>query len=92
MVDVTNELDQLQRALLFYNSPDGILIDGDGMEGSKYLRRFSSQTMKSGDKTYFRTEEILYEYGKYHGDQYFIVYRTKKQELQILKRPSDDHC
>ena len=77
MKDVTNELDQLRRGLLFYNSPDGILIDGEGMKGQKYRRRFSSETMKSGDKTYYRTGEILFENSKYYGDQYFIVYRYK---------------
>jgi hypothetical protein len=70
--DVTNELDQLQRGLLFYNSRFGVMIDKDGNK-SFYGRRFSSETMRSeGDPRIFkRTGEILQD----EHDNYYIVYR-----------------
>lgn len=83
MKDVTHELTQFQRGLLVLNSSNGIMIDGDGMEGKKYHRRFSSDTMRSqgSDVVYYRTGEILYE-SFYGEDRYYVVYRTKSQQQE----------
>lgn len=81
MKDVTHELTRFQRGILVLTSSNGIMIDGDGMEGQKYHRRFRSDTIRSqgSDVVYYRTGEILYE--SYYGeDRYYIVYRTKNKK------------
>lgn len=68
--DITDELNTLQRGLLFNNADRLILIGGTD-HGKVIGRRFKSHTMMSPDKPdqiYKRTGEILQddEYGNYY--------------------------
>lgn len=76
MKDVTHELSQMQRGLLFYNSSHGIMIGGHCGEGEIYHRCFSSNQMTDPaypEEIFYRTGEIMEDD---HGN-YCIVYKTK---------------
>ena len=71
MKDVTNELSQFERGLLFYNCDLGVLRKGENH--NTYHRRFSSERMTSNGETYYRTGEIEID----DEGSYYIVYRLK---------------
>lgn len=77
MKDVTNELTELERGLLFYNCENGVMIGGRCGDGVGYHRRFSSETMQSGsypDEVFVRTGEVF----KDEFDNFVVVYRLKQ--------------
>lgn len=71
IIDVTNELDTVQRAILVSNCPDGILIGGKS-DGQQYHRRFASKTMTANNEVYARTGEIMY---CYEDKKYIVAYK-----------------
>jgi len=58
MINITNELSQFERGLLFYNCGEGICVDREGNE-SWFKRNFASNKIESDGKVFFRTGEIF---------------------------------
>ncbi len=67
--DVTNDLTQWQRGLLFYNCGQGLMIDKKGNQ-RWFKRNFRSEKIEDDKVMYYRTGEI------YSDGNYLIVYRS----------------
>jgi hypothetical protein len=83
-VDVTNELDQIRRGLIVINSPNG-LFRGGKLDGTGYLRRWNSATMRTDKEVYARTGEIEYDEER---KDYHVVYRFSQKLTEELT-PTD---
>ena len=73
MKDITDEMTELQRGAYFLNCNRGVLRGGKS-DGATYVRRFSSETMKSNGETYYRSGRIEED----EHDQPYIVYQFKE--------------
>ena len=77
MKDITDELTQIKRGAYFLNCTKGVFRGGKH-DGQTFSRRFSSETMKVNDVTYYRNGHI--EEDKH--DQPYIVYRFNENKNQ----------